>query len=54
MKKELYKKIQDAFAWLKRPELHGDKAYEFVKDYTLYEDYGFEVRDGWYKLLFDL
>lgn len=54
MKKELDEKLQDTFTWLKRPELHGDKPYEFVKGYTLYENYGFEVGDGWYQLLFDL
>ena len=54
MKKELDEKLQDTFAWLKGLELHVDKACEFVKGYTLCENYGFEVGDGWYKLLFDL
>lgn len=54
MKKDLDEKLQDTFAWLKGLELHVDKACEFVKGYTLCENYGFEVGDGWYKLLFDL
>lgn len=54
MKKELDEKLQAAFTWLKRPELHRDKSYKFIKGYTLYENYGFEVGDGWYQLLFEL
>ena len=54
MKKELDEKLQAAFTWLKRPEIHGDKSYEFIEGYTLYENYGFEVGDGWHQLLFDL
>lgn len=54
MKKELDEKLQAAFPWLRRPELHSEKTYEFVKGYSLYDNYGFEVGDGWYQLLFDL
>lgn len=54
MKKELDQKLQDRFSFLRRPELNNEKTYEFVKGYTLYENYGFEVGDGWYQLLFDL
>ncbi len=52
MKKILDQKLQDRFSFLRRPELNNEKT--FVKGYTLYENYGFEVGDGWYQLLFDL
>lgn len=54
MKKELDQKLQDRFPFLKRPELHRENIYEFVKGFSLYDNYGFEVGDGWYQLLFDL
>lgn len=54
LKKELDQKIQNRFSWLRRPELHREKPYEYVKGYSLYDNYGFEVGDGWYQLLFDL
>lgn len=54
MKQELDQKLLDRFSWLRRPELHREKLYEFVKGFSLYDNYGFEVGDGWYQLLFDL
>lgn len=55
MKKELDEKLQDAFPWLKQPELHKEKPYDFIEGYSLYENYGFdEVPDGWYQLIYDL
>lgn len=54
MKKELDQILQDRFPWLRRPVLHREKGYEFVEDYSIYDNYGFEVGDGWYQLLFDL
>ena len=54
MKKELDQKLQDRFTFLKRPELHREKIYEFVKGYSLYDNYGFEVGDGWFQLIWDL
>lgn len=54
MKKELEEKLQTAFPWLKRPELHKEKTYEHVKGYTIYENYGFELGDGWFQLIYDL
>ena len=55
MRKELDDKLQERFSWLKRPVLHKEKEYEFVKGYSLYENYGFdEVNDGWYQLIYDM
>lgn len=54
MRKELDEKLQQDFPWLKRPELHNEKTFEYVKGYSIYENYGFEVGDGWYQLLHDL
>ena len=55
MKKELDEKLQTAFPWLKQPELHKEKPYDFVEGYNHYENYGFdEVGDGWYQLIYDL
>lgn len=55
MKKELDEKLQAAFTWLKRPELHKEETYDFVQGYSIYENYGFdEVSDGWYQLIYDL
>ncbi len=55
MRKELDEKLQAEFTWLKRPELQRKKSYEFVKGYSLYENYGFdEVADGWYELIRNL
>lgn len=55
MKKELEEKLQDSFPWLKQPELHREKPYEWVQGYNNYENYGFnEVDDGWFQLIYDL
>lgn len=39
MKKKLDEKLQNAFPWLKQPELHKEKPYEFVEGYNHYENY---------------
>lgn len=54
MKKELDEKLQDRFLFLKRPELHREEIYEFIKGYSLYDNYGLEVGDGWFQLIWDL
>lgn len=55
LKKELDEKLQSEFPWLKQPELHKEKPYDFVEGYNHYENYGFdEVGDGWYQLIYDL
>ena len=55
LKKELDEKLQSEFPWLKQPELHREKPYEWVDGYNNYENYGFsEVGNGWYQLIYEL
>lgn len=55
LKKELDEKLQMEFPWLKQPELHKERPYEFVSGYNHYENYGFdEVGNGWFFLIRDL
>ena len=55
MKKELYEQLQNRFVWLKRPKIERNTEYEYVQEYTLYENWGFsDVSDGWYALLYNL
>lgn len=55
MRKELDEKLQSEFPWLKQPELHKDKPFEWIEGYNNYENYGFDaVGDGWYQLIHNL
>lgn len=55
MKKELDEQLQNRFVWLKRPKIERNTEYEYVQEYTLYENWGFsDVSDGWYALLYNL
>ena len=55
LRKELDEKLQSEFPWLKQPELHKDKPFEWIEGYNNYENYGFDaVGDGWYQLIHNL
>lgn len=54
MKKEFDEILQNTFPWLKRPEIKRDADWQCQNGYTLYENYGFELSDGWFQILYDL
>lgn len=53
MRKDLEDKIEERFEWLKRPDFLKVN-HPYMADYTLYENYGFEIPDGWYELITEL
>ncbi len=53
MNKELKKKLEDTFSFMKKRKSREEQLSEKVIS-DLYSAYGLECGDGWYNLIFDL